>query len=56
MPAWARTDTGPTAPMSFSVRVGTQIYDDATLLADLTEIGQRVLLARGGNGGLGNAV
>ena len=39
------------------VPVGTQIYDedDATLLADLTEIGQRLVLARGGNGGFGNA-
>src|SRR5271167_339180 len=39
------------------VPVGTQIYeeDGATLLADLTERGQRTVLARGGNGGFGNA-
>lgn len=36
---------------------GTQIYaaDNETLIADLTEPGQRVVLARGGNGGFGNA-
>ncbi len=39
------------------VPVGTQIYeeDGETLLADLTEPGQRAVLARGGNGGFGNA-
>src|ERR1700683_2161188 len=39
------------------VPAGTQIYDEdgETLLADLTEIGQRIVLARGGNGGFGNA-
>jgi GTPase len=40
-----------------NVPAGTQIYteDGETLLADLTDVGQRVVLARGGNGGFGNA-
>ena len=39
------------------VPAGTQIYDEdgETLLADLTDVGQRVVLARGGNGGFGNS-
>jgi GTP-binding protein len=39
------------------VPVGTQIYeeDGETLIADFTEPGQRTVLARGGNGGFGNA-
>ncbi len=39
------------------VPAGTQIFDDdnETLLADLTEVGQRYRIAKGGNGGFGNA-
>src|SRR5436190_17457976 len=39
------------------VPAGTQIYEDdgETLLADLTDVGQTIVLAKGGNGGFGNA-
>ena len=40
------------------VPVGTQILaddDERTLLADLTEVGQRIVFLRGGDGGRGNA-
>ena len=38
------------------VPAGTEVIDEdeETLIADLTEVGQRVLLAQGGNGGWGN--
>ena len=39
------------------VPLGTEIIDEdeETVIADITTIGQRVLLARGGNGGFGNS-
>jgi GTP-binding protein len=39
------------------VPAGTEILDEdgETVIADLTAVGQRVLLAKGGNGGFGNA-
>lgn len=42
---------------TLKVPVGTQVFeeDNDTLICDLTEEGQRFRLARGGNGGFGNA-
>src|SRR5471030_1696679 len=39
------------------VPVGTQVYeeDGETLLADFTQVGERVTISKGGNGGFGNA-
>ncbi|MDJ0994145.1 MAG: GTPase ObgE [Dinoroseobacter sp.] len=44
------------ASVTLRVPVGTEILeeDEETVIADLTEVGQRVLLAKGGNGGFGN--
>lgn len=45
------------ADVTLRVPEGTEILeeDGETLIADLTEVGQRVLLCKGGNGGFGNA-
>ena len=50
--------TGASAPdLVIPVPVGTQVFDEdrETLLADFTEVGQRVVLLEGGMGGRGNA-
>ena len=45
------------ADILMKVPAGTQIYeeDGETLLADLATVGERLVLAKGGNGGFGNA-
>jgi GTPase len=45
------------ADMVMKVPAGTQIFeeDGETLLADLEKVGQSVVIAKGGNGGFGNA-
>jgi GTP-binding protein len=51
-----RTGAGG-ADITLKVPAGTQIFDEdgETMIADLTEVGERILLAKGGNGGFGNA-
>ncbi len=48
---------GRGADAVLKVPAGTQIFeeDGETLIADLTQVGQRVVICRGGNGGFGNA-
>ncbi|MCG7393239.1 GTPase ObgE [Microvirga sp. ACRRW] len=45
------------ADMVLKVPAGTEILeeDGETVIADMTHVGQKVLLAKGGNGGFGNA-
>jgi len=45
------------ADVVLRVPVGTQVFEDdnETLIADMTEVGQRIVLLSGGNGGFGNA-
>ena len=46
------------ADVMLKVPAGTQILeeDGETLIADMTHVGQKVLLAKGGNGGFGNCL
>ncbi len=56
-PGMGRQMTGKSGEdIILRVPVGTEILDEdeETVIADLTQPGQRVLLARGGNGGWGN--
>ncbi len=56
-PGMGNQRTGKTGEdIVLRVAVGTEILDEdqETVIADLTEVGQRVQLARGGNGGWGN--
>lgn len=56
-PGMGRQRTGKTGDdIILRVPVGTEVLDEdqETVIADMTELGQRVQLARGGNGGFGN--
>jgi GTPase len=57
-PGMGQNRAGPNGKdMTVKVPPGTQVFaeDGETLLADLTAPGERVRLAKGGNGGFGNA-
>ncbi len=56
-PGMGRQRTGKDGDdIVLKVPVGTEILDEdqETVIADLTEVGERIQLARGGNGGFGN--
>jgi len=56
-PGMGRQRTGKDGDdITLRVPVGTEILDEdqETVIADMTEVGQRIQLARGGNGGFGN--
>ena len=56
-PGMGRARTGADGEdIVLRVPVGTEIIDEdeETLITDMTEVGQRVVLAKGGNGGFGN--
>lgn len=58
MHGMGRDRAGANSPaVILKVPVGTQILeeDGETLIADMTEVGQRIIVAKGGNGGFGNA-
>jgi GTP-binding protein len=58
MHGMGRNRNGAKGPdVVLKVPEGTQVYeeDGETLITDLVEVGQRFLLAKGGNGGFGNA-
>jgi len=57
-PGGSKDQAGRSGPdLVVSVPQGTVVWDDSDgrLLADLTTVGQRVVIARGGRGGRGNA-
>lgn len=57
IPGMGRQRTGKDGDdIILRVPVGTEILDEdqETVIADMTEVGQRVLLGKGGNGGFGN--
>ncbi|EBA03366.1 MAG: GTPase ObgE [Paracoccaceae bacterium] len=57
IPGMGKQRTGADgADIVLKVPVGTEVLDEdeETLICDITEVGQRVIIAKGGNGGFGN--